>query len=164
MQQGRRRWNGPTESAHRVTLCPDPNRSEGTRTPSGAPISSPKRTNRAPISTESRTAPTQDQPPERPPNRPRRPLIRSPLPRRSKNRGEKNPRHVTIVSMACHYCLACHYCHGMRHVWHVAIACGIYAHMSETARNASCHLCAEPRRHKNKQHAEQVTSVAFNNP
>lgn len=65
MQQNRRRWNGPTESAHRVTLCPGPIRSEGTRTPSGASIS-----------TESRTAPAQDQPPERPPAAPIRPMIR----------------------------------------------------------------------------------------
>ena len=71
---GRRRWNGPTESAHRVTLCPVPIRSTaratpaqirsaGTRTPSGPPISSPKRTNRARISSPR-------SPPERPPNRP----------------------------------------------------------------------------------------------
>ena len=39
-----------------------------------------------------------------------------------KKSGSKNPRHVTIVSMACHYCSACHYCHGMRHMWHAAIA------------------------------------------
>lgn len=149
---GRRRWNGPTESAHRVTLCPVPIRSTaratpaqirsaGTRTPSGPPISSPKRTNRARISSPR-------SPPERPPNRPPAAPDSITPPEAVKKSGSKNPRHVTIVSMACHYCLACHYCTETERHTACHYCGGIYAHMSETARNASCHLCAEPRRHK----------------
>ncbi len=50
------------------------------------------------------------------------PKFRSPLPEAVKKSGSKNPRHVTIVSMACHYCSACHYC-------------------TETERHAACGYC-----------------------
>lgn len=154
---GRRRWNGPTKSAHRAALCPVSIRSERTRTPSGPPIS-----------TESRTAPVRisspRSPPEQPPNRPPAAPDSITPPEAVKKSGSKNPRHVTIVSMACHYCSAYHYCHGMRHMWHAAIAPEPRraVHFAFLARMWSLRGAAPTQ--KNKQHAEQVTSVAFNNP
>lgn len=68
-------------------------------------------------------------PPERPPNRPPAAPDSVTPPEAIKKSGSKNPRHVTIVSMACHYCSACHYCHGMRHV----TACG-YCARAEASR------------------------------
>ena len=146
-QQGRRRWKSSEQVAHRVTLCPVSIRSAGTRTPSGAPISSPKRTKRGRTAPRSARKVGRPRPkistPERPPDTPPAAPDSITPPEAVKKSGSKNPRHVTIVShviivTACHYCTeterhtACHYCGG------------IYAHMSETARNASCHFCAEP--------------------
>ena len=76
---------------------------------------------------------SQDQPPERPPNQP--PTAPDPLtpPEAVKKSGSKNPRHVTIVSMACHYCSACHYCtEAERHT-----ACGYcMRHLRAKERNS----------------------------
>ena len=134
---GRRRWNGPTESAHRVTLCPGPIRSEGTRTPSGAPISS--QAGRPPARISSPRSPP-ERPPIRPPAAPIRPTIRPAAWldfRQNSDHPSRGGQKIGVKkSAACDYCI-----NGMSLLLgmpllsqHAAyVACGICAR-AETSR------------------------------
>lgn len=111
-----------------------PNRSEGTRTPPG--LRSARKAGRP----RPGSAPP-DHPQSDPEPTPAAPDSITP-PEAAQKSGSKNPRHVTIVSMACHYCSACHYCtEAERHA-----ACGYcMRHIRANERNSPKRLMSSLR-------------------